>query len=145
MDARKPPDGPFVPNALDLERKGTISLRPEFHAPRGDHHSARIVAPVSKTIFLCVTLVYAIFFSLSGAEGQTSPSAKHHMRYAPRHAVGVASPTLAQQAPSSSGIPPFSWLAGLGVKPYPPGKGCADGLSRNVDDCNMGCIDVPIR
>jgi hypothetical protein len=100
---------------------------------------------VSKTFFLSVTLSYATFFSLSGAEGQASPSAKHNMRYAPRHVVGVAAPAFAQQGPSSSPIPPFSWLAGLGVKPYPPGEGGADGLSRNVDDCNKGCIDVPIR
>jgi hypothetical protein len=81
---------------------------------------------------------------MSGAAGETPPSGKPHLRHLPYHVAGVAAPTLAQQAPSRA-IPPFSWLAGLGVKPYPPGKGGADGLSRNIDDGNKGCIDVPIR
>ena len=27
------------------------------------------------------------------------------------------------------------------IAPYPPGQGDTDGLSRNPDDCNKGCID----
>jgi hypothetical protein len=98
-----------------------------------------------KNIFAsCVALSCAAFVSMSGAAGETLPNAKPHLRPLPHHVAGVAAPTLARQAPSRA-IPPFSWLAGLGVKPYPPGKGGADGLSRNIDDCNKGCIDVPIR
>ncbi len=43
-----------------------------------------------------------------------------------------------------SAVPPFSWLTQLfpNVKPYPPGQGDADGLSRNIDDCNKGCIGI---
>jgi hypothetical protein len=67
--------------------------------------------------------------------------AYQHLAY---HVPRVAVRPLAEQAPAS-GISPFSWLAGLGVKPYPPGKGGADGLGRNVEDCNKGCIDIPIR
>ena len=51
-------------------------------------------------------------------------------------------PPSAEQAPHQATVPPFSWLAALGVKPYPPGQGNADGLSRNIDDCNKGCIGV---
>jgi hypothetical protein len=60
------------------------------------------------------------------------------------HVVRVAAPLLAERAPASA-IPPFSWLAGLGVKAHPPGKGGADGLGRNVEECNKGCIDIPRR
>jgi hypothetical protein len=99
---------------------------------------------VIKIFASCVALSCAAFLSMSGAAGETSPSGKPHLRHLPYHVAGMAAPTLAQQAPSRA-IPPFSWLAGLGVKPYPPGGGGADGLGRNVDDCNKGCIDVPIR
>jgi hypothetical protein len=100
---------------------------------------------VVKMIFgCCVALSGAAVVSLSSAAGETAPSVKSHLRHLPHHVAGVAAPTLAQQAPSSA-IPPFSWLIRLGVKPYPPGEGGADGLSRNIEDCNKGCIDVPIR
>jgi hypothetical protein len=97
---------------------------------------------VKKIFASCVSC--AALVSLSAAAGETSQSAKPHLRCLPHHVADVAAPTLAQQAPSSA-IPPFSWLTRLGVKPYPPGEGGADGLSRNVDDCNNGCIDIPIR
>jgi hypothetical protein len=99
---------------------------------------------VKKIFASCVSLSCAAFVSLSGAAGETSPSGKPHLRHSAHHVASVAAPTLAQQAPANA-IPPFSWLSRLGVKPYPPGQGGADGLSRNVDDCNKGCIDIPIR
>jgi hypothetical protein len=76
------------------------------------------------------------------AAGETSPRVKHHARHAPYHVSGPVAPTLAQQTPNA--VPPFSWLTQLfpNVKPYPPGQGDADGLSRNIDDCNKGCIGV---
>ena len=54
---------------------------------------------------------------------------------------------LAATAPNGAAAPPFSWLTRFfpNVKPYPPGQGDADGLSRNIEDCNKGCIGVPIR
>jgi hypothetical protein len=91
----------------------------------------------------CVALSGAAVVSLSAAAGETSPSVKSHLRHLSHH-VGVRAPTPAHQAQSGA-IPPFSWLTSLGVKPYPPGKGGADGLSRNVEDCNKGCIGIPIR
>ncbi len=96
---------------------------------------------VKKIFASCAALSCAAFFSLSGAAGEASPSANRHLRHLPHHTAAVTPPTLAPQT-SSSAIPPFSWLAGLGVKPYPPGKGGADGVSRNIDDCNKGCIGV---
>ena len=35
---------------------------------------------------------------------------------------------------------PLEWPK---IAPYPPGQGDTDGLSRNIDDCNKGCIDGP--
>ena len=35
---------------------------------------------------------------------------------------------------------PLEWPK---IAPYPPGQGDTDGLSRNPDDCNKGCIDGP--
>ena len=96
---------------------------------------------MKKIFALCIALSCAAFVSLSVA-AETSPTAKHHVRYAPYHIRGPAAPPLAPQASNSAALPPFSWLAGLGVKPYPPGQGDADGLSRNIDDCNKGCIGV---
>ena len=97
---------------------------------------------MKKTFAFCVALSCATVVSLSVAAGETSLPVNHHVRYAPHPVRGVAAPTLAQQASNSAALPPFSWLAGLGVKPYPPGQGDADGLSRNIDDCNKGCIGV---
>ncbi len=98
-------------------------------------------AAVKKIFASCAALSCAAFVSMSGAAGETATSAKSNPRHLPHHVAGVAGPSLAQPA-STGAIPPFSWLAGLGVKPYPPGQGDADGLSRNIDDCNKGCIGV---
>jgi hypothetical protein len=63
--------------------------------------------------------------------------ARHHVRKpAPNEAVGP-SVAIAPSPPTS--LPPL--LGWLHVAPYPSGQGDADGLSRNVDDCNKGCID----
>jgi hypothetical protein len=99
---------------------------------------------VKMIVGCCVALSGAAAVLLSSAASETSPSGKSHLRHSPHHIASVGAPTPPQQAPSSA-IPPFSWLSSLGVKPYPPGKGGADGLSRNVDDCNKGCIGIPIR
>jgi hypothetical protein len=42
--------------------------------------------------------------------------------------------------PFATPPPPLQWPK---IAPYPPGVGDTDGLSRNVDDCNKGCIDGP--
>ena len=98
---------------------------------------------MKQTIAFCIALSCAAAVSLSGAAGETSLRVKHHAGHAPQ-VSGVVAPTLAQQAPNQPTLPPFSWLTQLfpNVKPYPPGQGDADGLSRNIDDCNKGCIGV---
>jgi hypothetical protein len=63
--------------------------------------------------------------------------ARHHVRKpAPNEAVGPSA-AIAPMAPNS--LPPLFGV--LPIAPYPPGQGDADGLSRNIDDCNKGCID----
>jgi len=100
-----------------------------------------------KLIFsFCLVLSCAAIVSLSGAGGETSPRIKRHVRHAPA-VNALAPPALAEQAPNGAAAPPFSWLTRFfpNVKPYPPGQGDADGLSRNIEDCNKGCIGVPLR
>ena len=58
-----------------------------------------------------------------------SDQATEHLRY--RHLV-VRHQTTAPAFPFGL----FSWFG----KPYPPGQGDVNGLSRNPNDCNMGCI-----
>ena len=68
--------------------------------------------------------------------------AHHHVRKPPTNEAVAASTAQAPGAPTSlpAIAPPvsFQWPR---IAPYPPGQGNADGLSRNVDDCNKGCID----
>jgi hypothetical protein len=101
-----------------------------------------------KEIFgFCVALSCASALSPSVVAAETLPPTKLHGARAPHHLVhDSVVPLAAGQAPNAA-VPPFSWITQLfpSVKPYPPGQGGADGLSRNVDDCNKGCIDIPIR
>jgi len=68
--------------------------------------------------------------------------AHHHIRKPPANEAVAASVALAPSAPTSLPVLapplPFQWPR---IAPYPPGQGDADGLSRNTDDCNKGCID----
>ena len=78
--------------------------------------------------------------------GRKHPDGAAHQ--APRNPSGQPrSPANASAATARRGAGPLSWLARLfpDVRPYPPGEGDADGLSRNIEDCNKGCIDNPIR
>jgi hypothetical protein len=99
---------------------------------------------VKKILSFCIALSCAAVVSLSAAAGEPAPRVKHPARHAPYHVSGAVAPVLAQQASNQATVPPFSWLTQLfpNVKPYPPGQGDADGLSRNIDDCNKGCIGV---
>ena len=69
---------------------------------------------------------------------------RHHVRYAGHRVQKPASneavgPSVAIAPSAPTSLPPLFWW--LHIAPYPPGQGDADGLSRNVDDCNKGCID----
>jgi hypothetical protein len=102
-------------------------------------------AVVKKILAFSIALSCAAVVALSVAAGETSSlRVNHHVHHAPHHVRGLAGATLPQHAPNTGALAPFSWLTQLfpNVKPYPPGQGDADGLSRNIDDCNKGCIGV---
>jgi hypothetical protein len=105
------------------------------------HQDYRVA--MKKILVFSIALSCAAVVSLSAAAGETSQRIKHHARQA--H-YGVSSPVAPAPQPSSQNpaVPPFAWLTQLfpNVKPYPPGEGDTDGLSRNPDDCNKGCIGV---
>jgi hypothetical protein len=100
-------------------------------------------------IALSVALAYAsTAASSAGAETSSTLSrARHHARHAPQLVSSAVAPTPTRQAPNEAAAQPFAWITSLfpSVKPYPPGQGDTDGLSRNTDDCNKGCIDNPIQ
>jgi hypothetical protein len=99
---------------------------------------------VKKIFAFCIALSCATVVLVSVAAGETSLRVNHHARHAPRHVTGAVASAPTQQAPHNAAVGPFSWLTQLfpNVKPYPPGQGDTDGLSRNIDDCNKGCIGV---
>jgi hypothetical protein len=84
---------------------------------------------------------------VSMAAGETSPRVKHPERHALHCLSGATVSAPPRQASNDVAAPGPSWLTRLfpNVKPYPPGKGDADGLSRNIEDCNKGCIGITPR
>ncbi len=75
------------------------------------------------------------------------PQAKpvlHHHHHPVRHygRPSYEAPTAryqAQAAPAAPGVPAFF----PHIAPYPDGQGDTDGLSRDPNDCNKGCIGEP--
>jgi hypothetical protein len=99
---------------------------------------------VKKIFAVSIALSCAAVVSLSAAAGETSYRVKHHAHHAHYGVSSRFAPAPTTQASTHNpAVPPFSWLAQLfpNVKPYPPGQGDTDGLSRNPDDCNKGCVD----
>jgi hypothetical protein len=132
-----------------MERNGTISLKPQLQGSEGRSMLRQDWrAVVKKILGFCIALSCAAVVSLSAVAGETSPRVRHHARHAPHHVSGPVAPTPTGQAPNEAAASPgLPWITSLfpNVKPYPPGQGDTDGLSRNTDDCNKGCIDNPIR
>jgi hypothetical protein len=98
-----------------------------------------------KTIFVfSIALSCASVISLSLAAGEPSQRVKRPARHTHYGIGSPVAPATAAQPSNRPTVPPFSWLTQLfpNVKPYPPGEGGADGLSRDPDDCNKGCIGV---
>jgi hypothetical protein len=99
---------------------------------------------VKKIPAFSIALSCAAVVSLSVAAGETSQRVRRPARHAHYAVSGQVPHAPAAQPSNNPTVPPFSWLTQLfpNVKPYPPGEGGADGLSRNPDDCNKGCIGV---
>jgi hypothetical protein len=99
-----------------------------------------------KASFAAVVAVvaWAAIPALATASG--SEATHHHFRYAHHHVrkppAKEAVPPSVATAPGATPSPPFLQpLEGLGIAPFPPGQGDTDGLSRDAEDCNKGCID----
>ncbi len=103
------------------------------------------------TIAFCIALACAITVAspaLAAETPQTSARVKPYGRRALHHVDHAVASPPAEQAQGGAAAPSaFSWLTRLfpDVKPYPPGTGDADGLSRNIEDCNKGCIGITPR
>ena len=86
-------------------------------------------------LVLAITLGAFAFSPILTAS--TEPAAyvrPHHHHHKHRHAVERAPHTAAQPAPVV--VAPGPSL----LRPYPPGEGGTDGLSRDPEDCDKGCI-----
>ncbi|MGO9392159.1 hypothetical protein [Rhodoblastus sp.] len=66
------------------------------------------------------------------ASSETTEPTHHHHRHHYNHRQAVA--------PAPHLAPAVAAPAGPSLRPYPPGEGDTDGLSRDPDDCKTGCI-----
>ncbi len=82
-----------------------------------------------------IALTFAALLSASlAASAQTQQPTVHRH---PHHHHYVAAPPAASTEPVESAPPQINQM----FRPYAhPGDGDSDGLSRNPDDCNKGCI-----
>jgi hypothetical protein len=100
-----------------------------------------------KRSFALAAAVVALATIPSLGAASSSYTSSHPSRYTRRHARKSSPNKLIGPSVSAAPrVPPFSSEAQPHfelprIAPYPTGQGHADGLSRNTDDCNMGCID----
>ncbi len=86
-----------------------------------------------------IGLGIAAFLAFPALAQETKPLVKtvvHHHVY---HHLHRAAQTAAV-APSATAVLPSFFPH---IAPYPPGQGDTDGLSRDPNDCNKGCIGEP--
>jgi hypothetical protein len=92
---------------------------------------------VRTAIALAITLGAFVLSPVVAASAESGESVLHHHHHHKHHHAmedaphRVAHPAPAVAAPAA--VTP-------GVKPYPPGEGNTDGLSRDPEDCDKGCI-----
>jgi hypothetical protein len=74
-------------------------------------------------------------FTVNATQDAVKPADPHHHRYVHRRvpAVGGADAARTVAPPRVSGVPRPA--------PYLPVQNDSDGLSRDPEDCNMGCLD----
>ena len=85
----------------------------------------------SATAALAVGVILAAPIAANAYDSAT-PTYKHRV-----HADHAYRSTQTEKIePGSTAAPSFFPT----IAPYPPGQGDTDGLSRNPDDCNKGCI-----
>ena len=75
--------------------------------------------------------------SLADATESAAPATHPYHHVHPRHHRGPAAPNTAAARPPAA---PAPTAAKPGVSPPVPND--SDGLSRDPEDCNMGCLDT---
>ena len=73
------------------------------------------------------------------AESSRGTPIRHHHAYRHLHRA-AQSQSIAPSATAEVPPPAPAPIVFPGVAPYPNGKGDEDGLSRDINDCNKGCI-----
>ena len=85
-----------------------------------------------------IGLAFALAFALAApAVSETADTSQQHHKHHHKH--HTAQQAKKERAPAAE---PQALEPAAGIRPYAhPGEGDDDGLSRNPDDCNKGCID----
>jgi len=88
-----------------------------------------------------LAVAFAVVLAVPAIAGEPANSGITHHHHAYRHAhravqAGAIAPNATALAPPAPAAP----ILFQAVRPYPNGQGDKDGLSRHIDDCNMGCI-----
>ncbi|MGO9420700.1 hypothetical protein [Roseiarcus sp.] len=88
---------------------------------------------------LILGLVFAAALSLPALAGEETKAVHphRHVYHHVHHSIGESgiAPNAAAQVPQPAPVLGFPSVA-----PYPNGQGDTDGLSRDINDCNKGCI-----
>ncbi len=85
------------------------------------------------------SLIMVLGFAAALASPAFAAEVHHHHVY--RHVHRTTGPV--EMVPNATAlvpapVSPQSWFTH--IAPYPPGQGDTDGLSRDINDCNKGCI-----
>ena len=86
---------------------------------------------------IAIALAITLAASPVAAASSNSAAPPHHHRHH-HHAASPAPEAAAHPQSGAETVAPAPLWPGL--KPYAPGEGDEDGLSRDPDDCEKGCI-----
>jgi hypothetical protein len=91
-----------------------------------------------------IGLGVAAFFAMPAFAQEANPVFHHH-HYAHHHLTSGREAPAPQNASAQSASPAAPGFPSFfpHIAPYPDGKGDEDGLSRDPNDCNKGCIGEP--
>jgi hypothetical protein len=100
-----------------------------FELSVGDHQQE---IPMRIAVALAITLGAFAVSPVLAAPAEPAQPVPHHHRHN-KHTAAQPAPVVAP-APAAAPLVPT-------LRPYPPGEGDTDGLSRDPEDCDKGCID----
>jgi hypothetical protein len=86
--------------------------------------------PMRIAVALAITLGAFAVSPVLAASAQPAEPVPHQHRH---HKHTQPAPVVVAPAPEAAPLVPT-------LRPYPPGKGDTDGLSRDPEDCDKGCI-----